>query len=529
MKVLVLPGPAQVARAAAIEVTARLHARPDLGLGLASGRSPRGLYLELVRAHRRRDVDLRRARFFLLDEWLGLGPRDPRSFHAELRRALLGAARVPAARVAALRGDAPDPAAEARRYEDAIRAAGGIDLQVLGIGRNAHLAFNEPDASFASRTRVVALDRGSRQAGRPPRALSQGIATILDARALLLIATGAAKARAVAAALEGDLDERCPASVLRVHPDVTVILDRAAASALRGPLFAETEPPVAALEARALPAGRRVAVISPHPDDTSICCGGLVAAWARRSDVTSVVLGSGHRAEIPGTTRAARAALRGREARREGRVLGARVCFPRLGSYDAGNTLLGADAATLTRLLRALRADTIVLPDPADRHPAHRVAAQLALEAARRLARERRRPVELWHYESAWRIFEREEFNTVVAVPAWAARAKLRAIRAHASQVERRRYDLAAEGLSIFRAVTTAESKLSGFGAGFRLTTPTCEVYRRVTLLPLTTRTTRARASARARARPHRAPSASPPRRRPRRARPSPAHPRTGR
>jgi glucosamine-6-phosphate deaminase len=529
MKVLVLPGPAQVARAAATEVLARLHARPDLALGLASGRSPRGLYRELAAAHRRRDVDLRRARFFLLDEWLGLGPRDPRSFHAELARALFAPARVPAARVAALRGDAPDPDAEARRYEETLRAAGGIDLQVLGIGRNAHLAFNEPGAPFASRTRVVTLDRGSRQAARPPRALSQGIATILEARALLLLATGAAKAPAVAAALEGELDERCPASVLRVHPDVTVILDRAAAAALRGPLYVETEPPVAALEGRALPAGRRVAVISPHPDDTSICCGGLVAAWARRSEVTSVVLGSGHRAEIPGTTRAARAALRRREARREGALLGARVRFPRQESYDAGNALFGADAGALTALLRSLGADTIVLPDPADRHPAHRVAAQLALEAARRLARERRRPVELWHYESAWRVFEREEFNTVVAVPAAAARAKLLAIRAHASQVERRRYDLAAHGLATFRAVTAAESKLSSFGAGFRLATPTCEVYRRVTLSPLTTRTTRARASVPARARPRRGPSGSPPRRRPRRARPSPARPRTGR
>jgi glucosamine-6-phosphate deaminase len=139
------------------------------------------------------------------------------------------------------RGNAPDPASEAARYEAAIAAAGGIGLQLLGIGRNGHLAFNEPTSSLGSRTRVKTLTEATRRAnatafagGEVPRfAITVGIATILSARTCLLVATGASKAPAVARMIEGPLGADCPATALQLHPRATIVLDRAAAEGLR--------------------------------------------------------------------------------------------------------------------------------------------------------------------------------------------------------------------------------------------------------------------------------------------------------
>jgi glucosamine-6-phosphate deaminase len=138
-------------------------------------------------------------------------------------------------------GDSADPQAEAKAYEALIKARGGIDLQVLGIGRNGHIGFNEPGSSLGSRTRVKTLSRitlrdnelGEPDFEAPTMAITMGIGTILDARALLVLATGAAKAAAVAAALEGPLSASCPASAIQLHPEATVLLDSEAATDLR--------------------------------------------------------------------------------------------------------------------------------------------------------------------------------------------------------------------------------------------------------------------------------------------------------
>lgn len=488
MKIIVAPTPKEVASLAAIVVLNRLLEKPALTLGVAAGETPTGLYREVARAHRALRVDLGAVRVFHLDEYLGVGPDHPLSFVRQLRERLLGRVTIPRESVHFLRGDAKDPEAECARYEEAIRAAGGIDLQVIGIGRNGHVAFNEPGSSFASRTRVVRLSSATRRANGgaavPPRALSLGLGTILESRSLLLLATGLDKAGAVAAAVEGDLDERCPASCLRIHPDVTAILDSEAASRLTrsGPI--EEEAPLTLFEGRTLPRGQRVAMISPHPDDTSISCGGLVAEWSGVSRVTSVVMTNGHHADIPGKSRRERIAIRKAEARREGEILGARVAFPKLDFYDAGNAVIGSDASAMRDLLESLDPDVVILPSPTDRHPAHRTCHCITREAVRRLLSGggRRRRIELWHFEGPWRVFERDEFNTVVALGSRAEAMKERAIRAHASQVGRKRYDLAARGLATFRAVTVPESKLSRFGKSLAFPGKTCELYHRIVL-----------------------------------------------
>jgi glucosamine-6-phosphate deaminase len=246
VRVLILPDAATAARHAAERVAALVAARPRAVLGLATGETMRPFYAALRALHRAGRLDLSGVTAFTLDEYLGVPPDHPASFHAYMRAELFDHVALAAAHLPD--GDVPDPEAEAARYEAAIAAAGGIDLQLLGIGRNGHLAFNEPGSAPASRTRVTTLSETTRAANAaafaplpvPGRAITLGLGTIMEARACLLIATGASKADAVAAAVEGPVDLACPASVLQRHPGATLLIDRAASAALRWPDRHET-------------------------------------------------------------------------------------------------------------------------------------------------------------------------------------------------------------------------------------------------------------------------------------------------
>ncbi len=233
---LIVVEDAEAAAAAAVaRVLALLAIKPDAVLGLATGETMRPVHRGLVAARRRGAVSFARARSFNLDEYLGLRPGHPGSFAAFMRRTLFdmvdfapGATHLP---------DGGDPAA----YEAAIRAAGGIDLQLLGIGGNGHIGFNEPGSDFASRTRIVRLAASTRIDNAaafapdpvPEQAVTMGIGTILDARAIVLVATGSAKAQAVAAALGAEMTRDWPASALRLHPAAVIVADRAAAAGVR--------------------------------------------------------------------------------------------------------------------------------------------------------------------------------------------------------------------------------------------------------------------------------------------------------
>ncbi|PWJ49020.1 glucosamine-6-phosphate deaminase [Quadrisphaera granulorum] len=245
MRVLVVPEE-QAAHLAADAVTAALQRavaeRGRAVLGIATGGSPLRLYRALGERVRAGEVDASLLQGFLLDEYVGLPAGHAESYREVVRRDLQ--VHVPLADHAVL---GPDPhtgdhAAAALAYEEAIAAAGGVDVQVLGIGGNGHLAFNEPGSPFDSRTRLVELAPRTREdnaryfggdvSAVPVAALTQGLATIAAARELVLVASGAAKAQALAAALEGPVDVACPASLLQLHPRATVVLDPAAASLL---------------------------------------------------------------------------------------------------------------------------------------------------------------------------------------------------------------------------------------------------------------------------------------------------------
>lgn len=243
----VLPDYEAMSAAAADVVASRLRDEPNAVFMVPTGTTPLGMYRRLVAMHEEEGLSFARATFFNLDEYLGLPPDHPASYHVYMRENFYGLVDVDPGRVHVPDGFAPDPEAECGRYEREIRAAGGVDLCVLGIGRNGHIGFNEPGASFDSRTRVVRLAETTRLVNAtdfegeraPERAISVGMRTISDSREVLLLASGANKARAVAAAVGGEVSEEVPASALRRHPNVSFFLDRDAASTLGGSVAEE--------------------------------------------------------------------------------------------------------------------------------------------------------------------------------------------------------------------------------------------------------------------------------------------------
>lgn len=238
MKVAVYGSAAVLAGAAAERLAAVLRRRTDSVLLLPVGKTAVPVYRELVRLHAAGRAPFRRATTFNLDE-LAVPPDDRRSFRAFMERHLFSRVELPPNRVRFLRGDAPDPERECVRYERALAREGPADVAFVGIGVNGHVAYLEPGRSLAPRTSAVRLSASTREelardGVRPvPRhALTVGIETILASRAIVLVASGAKKARAIAAALEGPVTARVPASFLSLHPRLEVLLDRGAASRL---------------------------------------------------------------------------------------------------------------------------------------------------------------------------------------------------------------------------------------------------------------------------------------------------------
>lgn len=215
--------------------------KPDAVLGLATGSTPLYLYNELIRMHKEDKLDFSGVTTFNLDEYVGLPPEHPQSYSRFMHEHFFDEVNVPKERIHIPDGMAPDIPTFCAAYEQAIVDAGGIDLQVLGIGSDGHIAFNEPTSALASRTRIKTLtEQTLRDNARffkyeedvPRHAITMGVGTIMEARTCLLLAFGKTKARAVAEAVEGPVTSMVPASVLQLHPVVKVVVDEAAASGL---------------------------------------------------------------------------------------------------------------------------------------------------------------------------------------------------------------------------------------------------------------------------------------------------------
>jgi glucosamine-6-phosphate deaminase len=243
MEVIILPSSKEIGALAADVIEALVRNKSNAVIGLATGSSPLPIYNELARRHDEEGLNFTQVRGFALDEYVGLPVGHFESYREVIRREFTNRVDVAPENVHGPDGASEDIVAACRQYEDAIVAAGGIDLQILGVGTNGHIGFNEPGSSLASRTRIKTLAEQTRQDNArffdnidqvPHHVVTQGLGTIMDARHLVLVATGAGKADAVRDFVEGPVSASCPASILQFHPRATVIIDEAAASKLSG-------------------------------------------------------------------------------------------------------------------------------------------------------------------------------------------------------------------------------------------------------------------------------------------------------
>ena len=231
----------ELSKHAAKIVSDQIRIKPDSVLGLATGSSPVGLYRELIRMHEEDGLDFADVTSFNLDEYLGLDPKHAQSYRTFMNQNLFNHINIEIAKTHVPSGIADDIAAMALSYEQAIQDAGGIDLQILGIGSDGHIAFNEPGSDLDSRTRVVDLEEQTISDNArffesiddvPRQAITMGVGTILEAREIILVANGEGKSAAVSDAVQGDVSTQCTASALQNHAKTTFILDKAAAAGL---------------------------------------------------------------------------------------------------------------------------------------------------------------------------------------------------------------------------------------------------------------------------------------------------------
>jgi glucosamine-6-phosphate deaminase len=243
MLLMLKSNPDELGREAARIVANAVRRNAAMRLGLATGSTTLGMYKELVRLHREESLDFSGVVTFNLDEYLGVTAAHPQSFHYFMREHFFAHVNIPERNIhipdGAIRGDYDKYCAS---YEQCIRDAGGVDLQILGIGRNGHIGFNEPTSSLGSRTRLKVLTKETIEDNRkffapgeeiPQCAITMGIGTILEAKRILLLASGSSKATPIAQAIEGPVTGSVTASALQLHPDVTFIVDQAAGAQLK--------------------------------------------------------------------------------------------------------------------------------------------------------------------------------------------------------------------------------------------------------------------------------------------------------
>ena len=239
MNVLIYDNEEQIGIAAGNYMCGQVLQKPDSILGLATGSTPLKPYSQMIELYKKGIVDFSKVTTFNLDEYVNLDVNDKNSYHSFMHENLFDHINIPEESINFLDGNAEGPEEECRRYEKKIKAAGGIDIQLLGIGSNGHIAFNEPADCFQRWSHVVTLKESTVKDNSrffksieevPTQAVTMGIGSIMQAKKILIIAIGENKAKAIKQLIDGNVTPMCPASVLQFHKDVTLMLDKAAAS-----------------------------------------------------------------------------------------------------------------------------------------------------------------------------------------------------------------------------------------------------------------------------------------------------------
>lgn len=231
----------ELSKMAAAQIISKIQANPRLNLGLATGSTPTGVYKRLIQDHEENKTSYKQINTFNLDEYIGISKKDPNSYHYFMCENLFDHIDIPLDHTHIPDGAAKDLDEECRRYEMFIQEHGGIDLQILGIGQNGHIGFNEPGTSFSSRTHIINLAESTRKANSrffesledvPTQAITMGIASIMESKEIFLFVSGASKAEALARLMNGEVSEQFPASILKNHQNVTIFADKEASALL---------------------------------------------------------------------------------------------------------------------------------------------------------------------------------------------------------------------------------------------------------------------------------------------------------
>ncbi|MBE3592427.1 MAG: glucosamine-6-phosphate deaminase [Thermoanaerobacter sp.] len=239
MKVIITVNYDEMSKKAAEIVKKQIKEKHNTVLGLATGSTPLGMYKLLIEMYKRGEIDFSNVITFNLDEYIGLSPDHPQSYHYFMFHNFFNHINVKKENVHIPNGIAEDLEEECRKYEGEIEKAGGIDLQILGIGVNGHIGFNEPEESIETKTHVVTLTEDTINANKrffksaeevPRKAITMGLGSIMKAKKIVLLASGKNKAEAIKETIKGQLTTKVPATVLALHPDVTIIIDKEAAS-----------------------------------------------------------------------------------------------------------------------------------------------------------------------------------------------------------------------------------------------------------------------------------------------------------
>jgi glucosamine-6-phosphate deaminase len=241
MRIIIAANNEEMSKKAAAIVRSQITLKPDCVLGLATGDTPMGMYKELIKMYENNEVDFSNVTVFNLDEYCSLNRENPQSYYYYMHHNFFNYINVKKENTHIPNGTSPDIDEECRKYEQQIKNMGGIDLQVLGIGVNGHIGFNEPDINFEAETHLVKLDKMTIEANArffsskdevPTLAISMGIKTIMQSRMLVLLANGETKAAAIYKTVNGKISPEVPASIIQLHPNATIIIDKNAAKLL---------------------------------------------------------------------------------------------------------------------------------------------------------------------------------------------------------------------------------------------------------------------------------------------------------
>lgn len=439
---------------------AAVQEKPDLILSVFAGTPAFGAYRLLVERARAELVDFSRVRFVVFDELLPDTGASP--FRAVLDERLFVPLGITPENVTSF-SPGRDRAAEIARIASHLAVA-GIDIALLSVDSRGHIGFHVTGSDLESTAGIIPVENHQRWAAR--EAFSLGLADLAKASRILLIAAGRNLAEIVQRLTEGTFDPTVPLSILQRHANVTLIADAGALSRIaREERIRGFYSGFFIMDEKSIPSGRRVLIVSPHPDDAPISMGGTMVMLSQSNRVVTAVMTTGHRSFIYGTQRGERIAIREAEVLKESRFLSAEPRFLRLPLYDNNYEVSERDREIFGSLLAELDPDWVFMPHLKDSHPAHVATRRTAVESLRKYLAGTRKTLEVWNYEGPWALFNRGEFNTIVTVPRLAFEHKLQAIRAHESQVARTAYDVAAESLARLRSALVPESELAGFGA----------------------------------------------------------------